>query len=84
MSAPDTNVEKEEKRHKPALFGVKGSIVVVLLLFVGWLIWLAVYSTAPEGNNEPQIDDRTGEVEQQDTGAENTERALEQTTQPEE
>lgn len=84
MSAPDTNVEKEERRHKPALFGVKGAIVFVLILFVGWLIWMAAYSTAPEGNGQPQVDDRTGQVEQQDTGEANTEQALEETTQPDE
>ena len=26
MSAPDTNVEKEEQKHKPALLGIKGAI----------------------------------------------------------
>jgi hypothetical protein len=40
MSAPDTNIEKQEKRHKPALMGIKGAIgfgvlmVLVLLFFV--------------------------------------------------
>lgn len=39
MSAPDTNIEKQETRHKPALLGIKGAVIfgvvmVLLLLFV--------------------------------------------------
>lgn len=40
MSAPDTNIEKQEKRHKPALLGIKGAalfgvlMVLILLFFV--------------------------------------------------
>jgi hypothetical protein len=34
MSAPDTNIEKQEKQHKPALLGIKGGVLrVALLLF---------------------------------------------------
>lgn len=84
MSAPDTNVEKEKRRHKPSLFGVKGSIVVVLILFIGWLIWMAAYSTPPEGNPESEQIDTIGGTEQVDEGAAATEDALEQTTEPNE
>ena len=39
MSAPDTNIEKQETRHKPALLGIKGALIfgflmILLLLFV--------------------------------------------------
>lgn len=38
MSAPDTNIDTQEKQHKPALFGIRGAMVfgvmmVMLLLF---------------------------------------------------
>tara|TARA_R110002124_G_scaffold53302_2_gene152813 strand:+ start:261 stop:458 length:198 start_codon:yes stop_codon:yes gene_type:complete len=36
MSAPDTNVERQEKRHKPSLLGIRGAIIfgVVMVLLV--------------------------------------------------
>lgn len=37
MSAPDTNIDKQEQRHKPALLGIKGAmifgLVMVLIVF---------------------------------------------------
>jgi hypothetical protein len=38
MSAPDTNIDKQEKQHKPALLGIRGAMIfgvlmVLLLLF---------------------------------------------------
>lgn len=35
MSAPDTNVEKQEKRHRPSLFGIKGAIIFGILMLLG-------------------------------------------------
>jgi len=40
MSAPDTNVEREEKRHKPALLGIRGVVVAVLVMFAIFLLWV--------------------------------------------
>lgn len=61
MSAPDTNLTKEEQRHKPALMGIKGALAVVALLFVGWIVWVfAAADTTPGA--ETQVDGRTGEV----------------------
>ncbi|ATF18970.1 hypothetical protein [Phaeobacter gallaeciensis] len=40
MSAPDTNVEREEKLHKPALLGIRGVVVAVLLMFAVFLLWV--------------------------------------------
>ena len=39
MSAPDTNIEKQKQKHKPALSGLKISVGVVALLFVAFIIW---------------------------------------------
>jgi hypothetical protein len=38
ISAPDTNTDKQEKRHKPALLGIRGAMIfgvlmIILLLF---------------------------------------------------
>jgi hypothetical protein len=40
MSAPDTNIEKQEKQHKPALLGVKGAIIfgVVITAILGFIL----------------------------------------------
>jgi hypothetical protein len=37
MSAPDTNIETQEKRHKPALFGIKAALGFGALMMVGLL-----------------------------------------------
>lgn len=34
MSAPDTNTEKQEERHKPALLGIKGAMIFGALMMV--------------------------------------------------
>ncbi|EPX81990.1 hypothetical protein [Salipiger mucosus] len=44
MSAPDTNVRNQERAHRPSLWGIWGALIVVALLFVGWL---AFYSLNP-------------------------------------
>ncbi|WP_224826175.1 hypothetical protein [Cognatishimia sp. MH4019] len=33
MSAPDTNVEKQSRRHKPALIGIAVALVFGVLIF---------------------------------------------------
>ena len=42
MSAPDTNVKRQEKRHKPSLFGVKGSLLVVLVIVICFVLYLSL------------------------------------------
>jgi hypothetical protein len=32
MSAPDTNIKKQEKQHKPSLWGIKGAMAFGLLM----------------------------------------------------
>ncbi|MEQ5870450.1 hypothetical protein J4E08_11135 [Sagittula sp. NFXS13] len=42
MSAPDTNIKTQERRHKGALGGMKlvlGFVAVILLIFVGYLFF---------------------------------------------
>ncbi|MFO7769917.1 hypothetical protein HAT86_06490 [Roseovarius gahaiensis] len=65
MSAPNTDVEKQEKEHKPALLGIKGAIIVAVLLLLGLITWLAAKGQEPV-TPETRIDARTGaEVETQ-------------------
>lgn len=42
MSAPDTNIEREAKRHKPALGGIGAAIGAILALVVG----IGLYASA--------------------------------------
>lgn len=35
MSAPDTNVEKQEANHKPALLGIKGAMLFGAAMMIG-------------------------------------------------
>jgi len=60
MSAPDTNVEKQKKAHKPALLGIKGAIVIAVVMLLGLIMWLAAKGQEPV-TPETRIDARTGE-----------------------
>lgn len=35
MSAPDTNIETQEAKHRPALLGIKGAMVFGALMMIG-------------------------------------------------
>jgi len=61
MSAPDTNVKKQEKRHKPSLLGIKGVLIFAGVLLVGLVVWTFIQSDGVEGS-DVQVDGRTGEV----------------------
>lgn len=62
MSAPDTNIEKQEKQHKPALLGIKGAMVFGVLM-VALLLFFVV------GNGREDEDVATdGAVIEQDAG----------------
>ncbi|MFN3724491.1 MAG: hypothetical protein ACK4VZ_15785 [Paracoccaceae bacterium] len=37
MSAPNTNLEKEKRRHRGPLVGMIAAVVIVILGFVWWL-----------------------------------------------
>lgn len=60
MSSPNTDPSEEERKHRPALLGIKGVLAaaaVLLLIFLGWLAWQGNTPQTPE----VQIDGRTGE-----------------------
>ncbi|WP_417603055.1 hypothetical protein [Primorskyibacter flagellatus] len=65
MSAPKTNVETQEKNHRPALGGMKFAVGAALVLFTAFVIWVFAAADDPEGA-ETQIDGRTGEAVQSD------------------
>ncbi|SFE61849.1 hypothetical protein [Roseivivax sediminis] len=71
MSAPDTNTEKEEKRHRPALLGIRASLIYAAILLLGLIVW--VFASGEEDTGEPGGDDTVQTVEE---GME-TEEALE-------
>ncbi|KIN61463.1 hypothetical protein Z945_2455 [Sulfitobacter noctilucae] len=60
MSAPDTNVERQEAKHKPSLFGIKGAV-----LFGAAMIILMVIFTVMRGET-PTEDTVIGNEEQTD------------------
>ena len=61
MSAPNTNVEKQEEKHKPALLGIKGAMIFAAALLLGLVTWLSYQGNEP-GEPEAHIDGRTGEA----------------------
>ncbi|EAR52615.1 hypothetical protein OG2516_05888 [Oceanicola granulosus HTCC2516] len=63
MSAPDTDVEKQAKRHRPALGGMAIVLLFVALITIAFSFWIFAQGESPEGA-ETQIDGRTGAVEE--------------------
>ncbi len=63
MSAPNTNVEKQEKRHKSALLGIKGSLIfgVLMILLVMFFVLDNGRSSDGEAGLNPE-DNATPEV----------------------
>ncbi|QBF31281.1 hypothetical protein [Thalassococcus sp. S3] len=47
MSAPDTNIEKQERRHAPSLLGIGAAVVFGLAMLVGLLIYVTSNGAAP-------------------------------------
>ena len=47
MSAPTTNIEKQTKRHRPALWGIIAAAVFAALLFFAYLANLAAQGNEP-------------------------------------
>ncbi len=46
MSAPETNVERQSRRHKPSLLGIGGAIVAAAI--IGGVIWMMGDLTSEE------------------------------------
>jgi hypothetical protein len=59
MSAPSTNVEKQERRHKPVLTVLRALIVLAALIFMGFIALQVIGSgEAPEaGLVAPTVSD---------------------------
>lgn len=47
MSAPDTNLDRQAKRHKGPLWGILTAVAVAGLLLLGYLLWIAEEGDAP-------------------------------------
>lgn len=47
MSAPSTNIEKQSKRHRPALWGILAAIVFAAVIFLAYLATLAAEGNEP-------------------------------------
>jgi hypothetical protein len=60
MSAPQTNIEKQKRRHRGPLIGMVAVVAFALTLLVWWLGYEVSESDPPQGS-ETQIDGRTGE-----------------------
>ncbi len=69
MSAPETNIEKQAKKHKGPLAGMAGVLVFVGVLLAAFVIWTVYNGDTPEGA-ETQIDSRTGTEVEVDDGPE--------------
>lgn len=62
MSAPDTDTEEQEKRHKPTLMGMAAAVGFALILLFVLIVWVVGQGNEPEGA-DVVIDGRTGEAE---------------------
>jgi hypothetical protein len=47
MSAPQTNVEKQNKRHRPAIWGIASVLVFAFVLLIAYLAFLAAQGNEP-------------------------------------
>ncbi len=47
LSASETNIEKQAKRHRGPMYGIAVSLIWAAVLFVGFLIWTAYQSDNP-------------------------------------
>ena len=62
MSAPKTDLDKQEKRHRGPLRGMAVVVAFALVLLVVLMVWTSSNGNTPEGS-ETQIDGRTGTEE---------------------
>ena len=59
MSAPDTNIKKQEKNHKGSLTGMRAVLIFAAVLLVGFIVWVVANGNEPSGA-DVQVDGRTG------------------------
>jgi hypothetical protein len=48
MSAPDTNLKKQEKQHRPSLFGIGFSLLWGTVLLIGLTLWVVYNVNEPD------------------------------------
>ncbi|WP_417723901.1 hypothetical protein [Salipiger sp.] len=67
MSAPDTDIDKQKRRHRTPLWGMWGGLILVAILFFGWL---AFWPLNPDTDAGESIAPTTADqVESSDTAA---------------
>ncbi len=54
MSAPDTNIDTQTKRHRPSLVGIAAVVFFAGALLLGLLMWLSANGNTPEDTG-PQV-----------------------------
>jgi len=59
MSAPDTNVSKQKRRHRPALLGIKGAILFGVAMLLLLLLYSAYWGGAPTADAVTNTDQAT-------------------------
>lgn len=64
MSAPQTDPEKQAKRHRPSLLAIAIVVAFALVLLFALITVVVDRGGAPQGADE-QIDGRTGDVIEQ-------------------
>lgn len=67
MSAPNTNIKKQEKRHAPSLFGIGIAVAFAAILLAVFVMFIVGRGEDPEGA-DVQIDSRTGDTVSGDDG----------------
>ena len=55
MSAPETNVEKQERRHKPALLGILAAVVFAVIAIAGVAIFGLPASENEAASGDQQV-----------------------------
>lgn len=55
MSAPDTNIKKQERRHRGPLGGMKLAVGFAAVLFVLWVAWLFFAGDDPGDEAERNV-----------------------------
>lgn len=67
MSAPDTNIDKQKRRHIGPLAGIFGGLALAGIMFLVWLFWVVSAADEPEEANvvpgAPVVETDEGPVE---------------------
>ncbi|MEM6939871.1 MAG: hypothetical protein AAF943_14875 [Pseudomonadota bacterium] len=55
MSAPNTNIERQEENHKPALLAIRGAVVFGCLMLLCAIVYAVANGTAPGERTVPGL-----------------------------